>query len=60
MQIDHGMHCKAFSVASSVDTEEKGIHFSAYERVCESVCVPVCVLAADRSTAAHGGAAAEA
>ena len=29
VQIDHGMHCKALSVASSVDTEEKGIHFSA-------------------------------
>lgn len=27
-------------------------------RVC--VCVSACVLAADRSTAAHGGAAAEA
>lgn len=32
-------------------------------RVCVSACVRlcgVCVLAADRSTAAHGGAAAEA
>ena len=28
--------------------------------VCERVCASVCVLAADRSTAAHGGAAAEA
>lgn len=27
--IDHGMHCRAFSVASFVDTEEQGIHFSA-------------------------------
>lgn len=29
VQIDHGIHCKAFSVASSVVTEEMGIHFSA-------------------------------
>lgn len=48
VQIDHGMHCKAFSVASSVDTEEKGIHFSAYELVCESVCVCVCMCAGCR------------
>lgn len=40
MQIDHGMHCKAFSVASSVDIEEQGIHFSAC--VCERVRLRVC------------------
>lgn len=33
VQIDHGMHCKSFSVAASVDTEERGIHFSAKELV---------------------------
>lgn len=29
VQIDQGMHCRVFSAASSVATEEKGIHFSA-------------------------------
>lgn len=29
VQIDYGTHCRAFSVASFVDTEEQGIHFSA-------------------------------
>lgn len=29
VQIDQGMHCRVFSAASSVDTEEKRIHFSA-------------------------------
>lgn len=63
MQIDHGMHCKAFSPLRSVDTgEKKKIHFSAEELVCISVCASasVCVQAADRSAAAHGGAAARA
>lgn len=64
MQIDHGTHCKAFSAARSVDTgeEKKKIHFCAEELVCISVCASasVCVQAADRSAAAHGGAAARA
>lgn len=57
MQIDHGMHCKAFSV----DTGEGGFIFalrSLSALVCASASV--CVQAADRSAAAHGGAAARA
>lgn len=62
MQIDHGMHCKAFSVAHSVDTGEGGGFISALRSLCALVCASasVCVQAADRSAAAHGGAAARA
>lgn len=61
MQIDHGMHCKAFSVAHSVDTGGGGF-ISALRSLCALVCASasVCVQAADRSAAAHGGAAARA
>lgn len=38
VQIDHGMHSRGFSVASSVDTEEKGNLFQ-----CSGVCVNLCV-----------------
>lgn len=61
MQIDHGMHCKAFSPARSVDTGgEKKRFISALRSLCALVCASasVCVQAADRNAAAHGGAAA--
>lgn len=50
VQIDHGMHCKAFSPACSVDTGEKKkkIHFCAEELVCISVCVRICMCAGCR------------
>lgn len=63
MQIDHGIHCKAFSLARSVDTREKKKRFiSALRSLCALVCASesVCVQTADRSAAAHGGAAARA
>lgn len=66
MRIDHGMHCKAFSAARSVDTGEGGgvvkRFISALRSLCALVCASasVCVQAADRSAAAHGGAAAQA
>lgn len=63
VQIDHGMHCEAFSPARSVDTGKKKKRFiSALRSLCALVCASasVCVQAADRSAAAHGGAAARA
>lgn len=59
------MHCKAFSAARSVDTGEGGgvkRFISALRSLCALVCASasVCVQAADRSAAAHGGAAAQA
>lgn len=58
------MRCKAFSAARSVDTGEGGVKrfISAPRSLCALVCASasVCVQAADRSAAAHGGAAAQA
>lgn len=40
--------------------QKKREFISVLRSLCVRVCVSVCVLAADSSTAAHGGAAAEA